>query len=249
MSANIRWNTSSIPVVTKHLIIINAILWVATILLGSRGIVDLNDYLALHFWKGSDFHLHQMFTYMFMHDSSGFSTGFTHIFFNMFSLWIFGVLLERVMGTKRFLFFYITCGLGAGLVQELVWQFSWESVLASINNVSTETITKAISSGEIDGAFLSKFYNNLITVGASGAVFGILLAFAMLFPNIPLYIMFIPIPIKAKWAVLGYGLFELFFGVTGAMDHVAHFAHLGGMLFGFILLMYWKSKGLIYKRP
>ena len=134
-------------------------------------------------------------------------------------------------------------------MQELVWQFSWESVLASINNVSTETITKAISSGEIDGEFLSKFYNNLITVGASGAVFGILLAFAMLFPNIPLYIMFIPIPIKAKWAVLGYGLFELFFGVTGAMDHVAHFAHLGGMLFGFILLMYWKSKGLIYKRP
>ena len=243
MSNNNRWS-AIMPPVTKNLIIINAIMWVATMLLGQRGLVDLTDYLGLHFWQGSDFHLYQFFTYMFMHDSSSFSAGFTHIFFNMFSLWMFGMLLERVMGAKRYLFFYITCGLGAALVQELVWQFTWPNILAGINNVETDVINKAITSGEIDGRFLNQFFNNLITVGASGAVFGILLAFGMLFPNMPLYIMFIPIPVKAKWAVLGYGLFELFFGVTGTMDNVAHFAHLGGMLFAVMILLYWKKKGV-----
>ncbi len=240
MSANIRWNVPSVPPVTMHLIIINAILWLATMLLGSRGIVDLTHYLGLHFWKGTDFHFYQFFTYMFMHDSNGFA----HIFFNMFSLWMFGSLLEKVMGMKRFIFFYVVCGLGAGLIQELVWQFSWQSILADINNVSTSVINNAISTGEIDNEFLNMFYNGLITVGASGAIFGILLAFAMIFPNIPLYIMFIPIPVKAKYAVIGFAVIELFFGVSGAMDNVAHFAHLGGMLFGLILILYWKKKGL-----
>jgi membrane associated rhomboid family serine protease len=240
MSANIRWNVPSVPPVTMHLIIINAILWLATMLLGSRGIVDLTHYLGLHFWKGTDFHFYQFFTYMFMHDSNGFA----HIFFNMFSLWMFGSLLEKVMGMKRFIFFYVVCGLGAGLIQELVWQFSWQSILADINNVSTSVINNAISTGEIDNEFLNMFYNGLITVGASGAIFGILLAFAMIFPNIPLYIMFIPIPLKAKYAVIGFAVIELFFGVSGAMDNVAHFAHLGGMLFGLILILYWKKKGL-----
>ncbi len=239
MSAKIRLNGPSIPPVTMHLIIINAILWLATILLGSRNIVDLTHYLGLHFWKGSDFHVYQFFTYMFMHDSNGFA----HIFFNMFSLWMFGVMLEKVMGSKRYLLFYLVCGLGAGLVQEIVWHFSWNSILADINNVSTSVINDAINSGELDKGFLNKFYNNLITVGASGAIFGILLAFAMLFPNIPLYIMFIPIPVKAKYAVVGFALIELFFGVSGAMDNVAHFAHLGGMLFGLILILFWKKKG------
>ena len=240
MSANIRWNVPSVPPVTMHLIIINAILWLATMLLGSRGIVDLTHYLGLHFWKGTDFHFYQFFTYMFMHDSNGFA----HIFFNMFSLWMFGSLLEKVMGMKRFIFFYVVCGLGAGLIQELVWQFSWQSILADINNVSTSVINNAIGTGEIDNEFLNMFYNGLITVGASGAIFGILLAFAMIFPNIPLYIMFIPIPVKAKYAVIGFAVIELFFGVSGAMDNVAHFAHLGGMLFGLILILYWKKKGL-----
>ena len=240
MSANIRWNVPSVPPVTMHLIIINAILWLATMLLGSRGIVDLTHYLGLHFWKGTDFHFYQFFTYMFMHDSNGFA----HIFFNMFSLWMFGSLLEKVMGMKRFIFFYVVCGLGAGLIQELVWQFSWQSILADINNVSTSVINNAIRTGEIDNEFLNMFYNGLITVGASGAIFGILLAFAMIFPNIPLYIMFIPIPVKAKYAVIGFAVIELFFGVSGAMDNVAHFAHLGGMLFGLILILYWKKKGL-----
>lgn len=232
MGSNSRWS-AMMPPVTKHLIIINSIMWVATILLKMRGLIDLDTILGLHYWQGSDFHLYQFFTYMFMHDSSGFSTGLTHIFFNMFSLWMFGMLLERVMGAKRYLFFYISCGLGAALVQELVWQFSIGDLSGYTGvNTGSEVIT------------VNQFYNLLITVGASGAVFGILLAFGMLFPNMPLYIMFIPIPVKAKWAVLGYGLIELFFGVTGSMDNVAHFAHLGGMLFAFIILIYWKKKGV-----
>ena len=244
MSANFRLNSSSGTSVTLHLIIINVILWLATMLLGTRGVVDLTDYLGLHFWKGSDFHFYQLFTYMFMHDSSSWNNGIMHIFFNMFTLWVFGRILEKVMGNKRFIFFYLVCGVGAGLVQEVVWQFSWQSILASINNTTADVINQAIVSGEINSGFINQFSNNLITVGASGAVFGILLAFAMLFPNAKLYIMFIPIPVKAKWAVLGYGLMELFFGVSHTMGNVAHYAHLGGMLFGLILILYWKKKGI-----
>ncbi len=246
MNSNNRWG-ALMPPVTKHIIIINVILWVSTILLSERGVVDIEHFLGLHYWQGSDFHFYQLFTYMFMHDSSGFSTGLSHIFFNMFSLWMFGMLLERVMGAKRYLFFYISCGLGAALVQEIVWSLSWQNILASINNVSTDTIKTAIATGDIDGKFLNEFYNHLITVGASGAVFGILLAFGVMFPNMPMYIMFIPIPIKAKWMVIGYGAIELLFGITGTMDNVAHFAHLGGMLFAIIILYYWYKKGIIQK--
>ena len=236
----------SIPVVTRNLLIINVLAFLASVVLGMNG-VDLNNILGLHFLLAKDFHLYQLFTYMFMHDSSGFSTGLSHIFFNMFSLWMFGMLLERVMGAKRYLFFYISCGLGAALVQEIVWSLSWQNILASINNVSTDTIKTAIATGDIDGKFLNEFYNHLITVGASGAVFGILLAFGVMFPNMPMYIMFIPIPIKAKWMVIGYGAIELLFGITGTMDNVAHFAHLGGMLFAIIILYYWYKKGIIRK--
>lgn len=239
MSAKIRWNAPSIPPVTKHLIIINAILWLATILLKSRGI-NLTQYLGLHFWKGSDFHFYQLLAYMFMHDDSS----FMHIFFNMFALFMFGTLIEKVMGMKRFIIFYLVCGIGAGLVQELVWEFTYTSIPCTDDGGETYySLQHFLNKGEPISAF-NDVFNALITVGASGAVFGILLAFAMLFPNIPLYIMFIPIPVKAKWAILGYGLLELFFGVSGVMDSIAHFAHLGGMLFGLILILYWKKKGL-----
>ena len=240
MPNNNRSLWTSIMPVTRHLLVINIIMWLATLVCEQTGLFDINRWLGLHFWKGSDFNPIQFFTYMFLHG------GFTHLFMNMFSLWMFGSLLERVMGSKRFLFYYISCGLGAALVQELVWQFSWQDILASSVTGpaagSVADIIKAINEGH--AAFtMNDFYNQLLTIGASGAVFGILLAFGMIFPNMPLYIFFIPVPVKAKWVVIGYGLLELYFGISGNQPGVAHFAHLGGMLAGIVMILYWKRNG------
>ncbi|MDH6359206.1 rhomboid family intramembrane serine protease [Parabacteroides sp. PF5-9] len=221
---------SSIPPVTKNLIIINLLFWVATLALPKVGI-NLIELLGLHFPGATDFKFYQIISYMFMHDTRS----FTHVFFNMFAVYMFGRVLENVWGPKRFLTFYFVTGIGAGLMQELVWFFELREVLAGsyemINLNGVELITK------------SEYLNFFVTVGASGAVFGILMAFGVMFPNIPLYVMFIPVPIKAKYFVIGYGLIELFMGVANFQgDSVAHFAHLGGMLFGYILLRYWKKK-------
>ena len=235
---------SSIMPVTRHLLAINVIVWLATIVCQRMNVIDLEQWLGLHFWLASDFNPAQLFTYMFMHDTRGIA----HIFFNMFSLWMFGSLLERVLGSKRYLFYYITCGLGAALVQELVWQFSWQSILASsVTGPASTSVTDIINAiNEGHAAFtMDEFYNSLVTIGASGAVFGLLLAFAMIFPNMPMYIIPFPFPIKAKWMVLGYGLIELFFGISHTMNGVAHFAHLGGMIAGIILILYWKNNGTL----
>lgn len=228
----------SIPPVTRNLLIINFLVWFAQSALPRVG-VNIENILALHYWEASQFNPVQLVTYMFLHGD------FSHIFFNMFSLWMFGRILEQVMNGKRFLFYYLTCGIGAALVQELVWTFTWRSelipILANANHVSVEYMTNVIDYAIAAGKDLPVL-NNLATIGASGGVFGILLAFGMLFPDMPLYIMFIPVPVKAKWMVIGYGLIELLFGVSGMMSSVAHFAHLGGMLFGFLVLWYWKRK-------
>ena len=230
----------SIPAVTRNLLIINLLVWFAQNTLPRIGI-DVEAFLALHYWQASDFNPVQLISYMFLHGD------FSHIFFNMFSLWMFGRILEQVMGQKRFLFYYISCGLGAAVIQELVWTFTWRAdfipALANLNQVSITYMSQLVDQALAAGEELP-FLNQMLTIGASGGVFGILLAFGMLFPNMPLYLMFIPVPIKAKWMVIGYGLIELLFGVSGIMNSVAHFAHLGGMLFGFIVLMYWKKKGL-----
>ena len=217
---------SSIPPVTKNLIIINLLFWLAEIVLPRVGI-DLVKYLGLHYFAASDFNAVQLVTYMFMHDPGSFG----HVFFNMFSVFMFGRTLEMVWGSKRFLIYYLTTGIGAGLVQEVPWFFSLKDAIdATIVQAGWET-TRAL-------------LNNVITIGASGAVFGILLAFGMLFPNAELFIMFIPIPVKAKYFVIFYGIVELFLGVGNfSGDNIAHFAHLGGMLFGFFLIKYWKKKG------
>lgn len=233
---------ASIMPVTRHLLLINILMWVATFVFEQTGVIDLNRWLGLHFWKGSNFNVLQLFTYMFMHG------GFSHLFFNMFSLWMFGSLLEKVLGSKRYLFYYISCGLGAALVQELVWQFSWQDILAaSVTGPAAGSVTDIINAiNEGRAAFtMNEFYNSMVTIGASGAVFGILLAFGMIFPNMPMYIIPIPFPIKAKWMVLGYGVIELLFGVSGAMSGVAHFAHLGGMIAGIIMILYWRHNGTL----
>lgn len=223
---------SSIPPVTKNLVIINFIIWLVSIVLQKRWDFNLSDYLGLHYITADNFNAVQFITYMFMHDTS--SIG--HVFFNMFSVFIFGRTLEMVWGAKRFLIYYITTGIGAGIIQELVWFIP----LIGVNAVSVNTIYGVPVTIPVE-----QYVMLLNTIGASGAVFGILLAFGMLFPNSELYIMFIPVPIKAKYFVAFYGLIELFFGVANMSgDNVAHFAHLGGMLFGFFLIRYWRKKGI-----
>lgn len=222
---------TNIPPVTKHLLIINFLLWFATIVLKRTAGIDLQDWLGLHFWRAADFNAAQFITYMFMHDTSGIA----HVFFNMFSLWMFGRIIEQVLGVKRYLFYYVSCGLGAALIQQLAWEYDLREMIAAVN--AGKTI--------IDQAGQVITYNDFITVGASGAVFGILLAFGVLFPNMPMYIIPFPFPIKAKWMVLGYGVVELLFGVSGVMAGVAHFAHLGGMIIGFFILWYWKRSGAL----
>ena len=236
---------SRIPPVTKHLIIINFICWLASIVLGSR--FDFNRHLGLHFFMSPDFNIAQLFTYMFLHDT----TNFAHIFFNMFTLFMFGVTLERSLGWKRFLFYYISCGLGAGLFQELVAFIRYESLVGVFSAEDLEYIRQ--TGGDLfrsgmnwtGDAGTMNLILNVPTIGASGAVYGVLLAFGVLFPNVPLYLFFIPIPIKAKWMVLGYGAIELLLALSTAGDGVAHFAHLGGMIFGLLMLIYWKKKGTI----
>ncbi len=214
------------PTITKNLIIINVLFFFGGIVATKYGL-DLNNYLGLHFFLAEDFNLAQLFTYMFMH------SGFDHIFFNMFAVWMFGRVLEQVWGPKRFLFYYILCGVGAGLVQELVQYIHYVTELSAYDSVN------------IGGAIIpmKEYLNYMTTVGASGAVYAILLAFGMLFPNNSIFIFPLPFPIKAKYFVIGYAVIELVLGISNnAGDNVAHFAHLGGMIFGFILIMYWKKK-------
>lgn len=236
---------SNIPPVTKNLIIINFIIWLAMMVLPGRIGVDIMQYGALHYFKAPDFNPAQLLTYMFMHSTSDFA----HILFNMFTLFMFGVTLERVLGAPRFLFYYISCGIGAALIQELVWSWTWEDIfvknMANFYGVDFPEMREAISAAVSSGQELT-FLNQLQTIGASGAIYGVLLAFGMLFPNMPLFIMFIPVPVKAKWMVIGYGMIELLIGLSSANDGVAHFAHLGGMIFGFIMIWIWKKKGTIY---
>jgi len=236
----------NIPPVVKNLLIINVIFFVGTELLMTQGI-DMNEYLGLHYWKSAGFYPHQLITYMFMHG------GIAHIFFNMFALWMFGRILEQVWGPKRFLIYYMITGVGAGIAQLVVTHFR---LMSLYDTLTPDAVNFAIKHGYDliqGGKGPVEYINNpnfvhvvmLInstTIGASGAVFGILLAFGMLFPNTELMLLFPPIPIKAKWFVIGYGAIELFSGVANTSgDNVAHFAHLGGMLFGFVLLKYWKQ--------
>jgi membrane associated rhomboid family serine protease len=190
----------SIPKITKNLLIINVLAYVASLVLEMRGI-ELAVWGGLHYFESPFFRFYQFVTYLFLHGS------FTHLFFNMFALWMFGCVIERVWGAQKFLLYYLVCGIGAGLCQELV-QYAMDS------------------------------YS--LTIGASGAVYAILLAFGMTFPEERIFIFPLPVPIKAKWFVCFYAGIELFLAVSAAGDGVAHMAHLGGMLFGFLLIRYWQ---------
>ncbi len=217
--------------VTTNLIIINGLMLLASFVLGTKGI-DLDRWLGLHYWEAGYFQPYQMITYMFMH------AGFSHLFFNMFSLFMFGRLLETVWGGGRYLIYYLVTGVGAAITQQLAWMWEISDMIRQLNLDHPDLL---ISHGE----FIQEwpYLNRFVTIGASGGVFGILLAFGMMFPNARLLLLFPPIPLKAKWLVIGYGVMELWAGVAGTTgDNVAHFAHLGGMLFGFIFIFLWRRR-------
>lgn len=265
---------SGITPAVKILIIINMVMYFLSMFADQRLHMDTAHMLGLHLPQSQYWGPWQYVTHMFMHGS------ISHLFFNMFALFMFGRILESVWGTRRFLIFYFVCGIGAGVLNSLVGWFEihrlleqyaafkanptpdllaefvnrqlgrpagwiWEVIDNWINN---PTSTQYAEAGKELFQRIIDLKINVPMIGASGAIFGILLAFGMLFPNTELYMMFIPIPIKAKYFVLGYGLLEVFLGLqNSAGDNVAHFAHLGGMLFGFFLIRYWgKNRGKFY---
>lgn len=272
---------SILPPVVKNLLILNGLFYLGTLIFENRLGINLINILGLHYFSADDFKPYQLITYMFMHGN------FTHILFNMLAVWMFGASLENVWGSKRFLSYYIITGIGAALIQYLVFAIELAPILDAVNytalNPSVENLKAFFNSVHFqlqDQLMVSKYQNfaakysmlmehadirsasqlahdylidyradilnKPVIVGASGALFGLLLAFGMMFPNALIFLYF-AIPIKAKYFVILYGAIELFYGIANAEgDNVAHFAHLGGMLFGFILIKTWQKKN---RRP
>lgn len=241
-----------LPPVVKNLLIINALFFLATFLLSAKDI-DLINILGLYYLKSDLFQPYQIISHMFMHGRV-MQGGIWHILFNMYALWMFGRVLEQVWGSKRFFIYYIATGLGAAFLHQFVQYVQTEMIVNQLVaiGISQEEIKELVIYGKYNPGILEyiskdKLYNlysiyHTPVVGASGAVFGLLLAFGMIFPNVKLMLMFIPIPIKAKYFVIVYGLAELYFGfANNPNDNIAHFAHLGGMLFGIILILMWKK--------
>lgn len=213
----------SSPVVL-NLIIINALVFLAQVVFANDSpIGDIGQLFALHAYESQFFKPHQVITHMFMHDADMGSPFFLfHLIFNMYALWLFGSILERVWGSKRFLFFYIVSGIGAAIAQMAYWHNAFAGA----------------ANGDMQAVAMLHYSS---AVGASGAVMGVLAGFAYLFPNTPLMIIPIPIPIKAKWLILGYVAYDFFSGLGGAATGIAHFAHVGGALVGFIITVFWNK--------
>ncbi len=263
-----RPSLSAVPAVVKNLIIINILFFLGDQFLGKALDIDFVRLFGLHFFESKFFAPWQFVTHMFMHGS------FTHLFFNMFALFMFGRILENMWGAKKFLFYYFSCGLGAALIHTLViWidYSSMESAYVAFQNTPTPELLSRFVADNIPHAqqwvyeFLDQWADNpdsqqsistgiqifekainesinVPTVGASGAVFGLLLGFGMLFPNTEIMLLFPPIPIKAKYFVMIYGAAEFYFAMlNSAGDNVAHVAHLGGMIFGFIIIKVWQK--------
>lgn len=215
---------NSIPPITKNLLIINVVMMLMTSFMPS-----LNSLLALHYFQASNFQVYQFVTYMFMHG------GWTHLFFNMFALWMFGVVMEQTWGGKRFLTYYLVCGIGAGICQELTQAAQVYNMLAD----APDPLDYMLHLAEREPSAPATL-NAWRTVGASGSIYGILLAFGMTYPENRMFVFPLPFPIKAKWFVVGYAAIEILLALTSSADGIAHVAHLGGMLFGFFLIRYWR---------
>ena len=214
----------SMPPVVKNLLLINVLMYVISVITGNF----MYENFALFYFKSPFFKPFQLVTHMFMHG------GFTHIFFNMYTLYIFGSVLERVWGSQKFLLYYFVTGIGAALLHLGVMYLQLQGYLAAANAGDLYATT------QIQSLLCTP------TVGASGAIYGLLLAYGMLFPNNVMQLIFPPVALKAKWFVLIFGALELLLGLSGRGGNVAHFAHLGGMIFGFFLILYWKKNNRMY---
>ena len=214
------------PPITKNLLIITFIIYMAQLATERNGF-DLAQTMGLHFFLADDFRIWQLVTYMFLHGS------FEHILMNMFSFWMFARIIEQTMGSKRFVIFYLVCGIGAGLCQEL-WQLG-EYYYYGYGNYAIVSFPDGTQTS------MNAFMNMQITVGASGAVYGILLAFGVTFPNERIMLLIPPIPMKAKYFVAGFAVIELLASFS-SNSNVAHFAHLGGMFFAWLLILYWRKE-------
>ena len=225
-----------IPTITKNLLIINLLVFIAQWIMNPQEPRNslMTEVGGLHFFMADDFHIFQLVTYLFLH------ADYMHILSNMFGLWMFGCVIENVWGSKKFLFYYITCGIGAGLCQELVQyiQYATDPSLASLaidSSISVQT-----NNGLIEMT-VGEYLNHWSTIGASGSIYAVVLAFGMTFPNERIFMIPFPFPIKAKWFVMGYVAIELFLAFSSSGDGIAHTAHLGGALFGFLLIRYWNK--------
>lgn len=213
-----------LPPVCKNLLIINVLLYLLSYVLKLRGI-NIDNVFGLHFIATERFHFWQLITYSLLH------ANFNHLLFNMFAIWMFGYTLENIWGSKRFLLYCVVAALGAAIMQELTYYVMYSDLLT--DKYDGVRIGQNVVAN-------SDFLNHLNTIGASGICFGLLAAFGLMFPNTYVYFYFL-IPIRTKWFVLIYMVIELFNGVVGTSDGVAHFAHLGGAIAGIILAMYWKK--------
>ncbi|MEO7530395.1 MAG: rhomboid family intramembrane serine protease [Sediminibacterium sp.] len=270
-----------LPTIVKNLLIINGLVFLAQNTMQGLEGFSIDDTFALHAWQSNLFKPWQLVTHLFMHGGNLFKLEISHIFFNMLALWMFGSVLENVWGSKRFLTFYMVCGLGAALIHLLF--LSWElapiindyTALAQqhmagseyeadamvrfmqkyhlqADNTETVTLLQNIRANAQNPVFMDSMFNEITqfyhtskidtaTIGASGAVFGVLAAFGYLFPNTYLYI-YMLVPVKAKWVVLFYGAIELFEGIqNSAGDNVAHWAHIGGAVVGLLIVMTWNK--------
>jgi membrane associated rhomboid family serine protease len=231
-----------LPPVVKNIIFLNILMFLVALASQSVFDRDLSMLLGLYFPKSEQFMPLQIVTHMFMHG------GFWHLFFNMYALYIFGQVLENVWGPKRFFIFYIVCGLGAAFTHETVIAFQYDHLANSLSSDNLQLVlnegTALFRQGQgfTDPDMLKlQMLLNTPTVGASGAIFGVLLAFGVLFPNTQLMLLFPPIPLKAKYFVMIYGAIELYLAVTAPGSNIAHAAHIGGMIFGYILIRYWRK--------
>lgn len=214
---------ANVPTVTRNLIIINVIFFLATLINEDFMVATF----AMFYPTSQYFHSWQILTHMFMHG------GFWHILFNMYTLFIFGVVVERIIGSKKFLLFYFVCGLGAAALQ---MGTQYLEVQAFMNSDSQTALQSLID------------LKRTPTVGASGAIYGVLIGYAMLFPQSKMTLLFPPVTLSAKWMVIVFAVIELFTGVVGFADGVAHFAHLGGMLIGWLLIRFWRRRGVLFDR-